>query len=236
MKVINFFGGPGVGKSTVASGLVHCMKTCHILAEHAQEFAKEKIHEGAQHLLAEQNFVFAHQEHRLHILRGHADIAVSDSPLPLSIHYAPKDYPASFSRFVLDVFSGYDNVNYFIERNPSFGYQQEGRLQSQEQSDGVAAGLRALLDSNGIPYRRVQAGEELPERILADLARQRLIEIPRRGMDGASKLIERADASDALALASGEARRIQAASPGAALAPRRLVSTARLALAPRMPS
>ncbi len=217
MLVINYFGGPGAGKSTAATGTTSVFKECQLHAEYVSEFAKSLIYDGAAHLLEQQNYVFANQEHKLRVLSKHADIAISDSPLPLSAFYAPDDFPASFGPFVLDVFKGYKNVNYFIERNHDLPYQQEGRIHTALESDSIAQAMMDMLDREGVPFTRIAAGPGIPERVLADLARRRIIEIPENGIDRAIELIERAD-QYAEALSSAPSISAPSARAGARLA------------------
>lgn len=44
--VINIFGGPGVGKSTVAAGLFYRLKCLHYSVELVEEFAKYLVYQG----------------------------------------------------------------------------------------------------------------------------------------------------------------------------------------------
>ena len=43
MKVINFFGGPGVGKSTAACDLFVAMKKAGYKVEYVDEYAKRRL-------------------------------------------------------------------------------------------------------------------------------------------------------------------------------------------------
>jgi tRNA uridine 5-carbamoylmethylation protein Kti12 len=88
MKVINLFGGPCTGKSTVASGLFWRMKMQGRNVALVQEYAQEAIWEQRQNLLDDQIYIFAKQQRRLNRLQGHGlDWVITDSPLPLSVVY-----------------------------------------------------------------------------------------------------------------------------------------------------
>lgn len=176
MKVINFFGGPGAGKSTAAAGLFYEMKKLWLNAELVTEFAKELVWSGSAHLLSDQNFVFAQQEHRLSRLSDKIDIAISDSPLILSAFYAPEDYPISFKQAVFDFFSMYDNVNILVRR--SHHYAAPGRLQNEEESDSLAASMEEFLQANGIPYYAITASDTNPRYLIHWLCEELLIELP----------------------------------------------------------
>lgn len=176
MKVINVFGGPGAGKSTTASGLFYEMKKHWISAEYIQEYAKELVWSNSAHMLSEQNYIFAEQEHRLNRLRQKVDIAIADSPLLLSSFYAPEAYPNSFHQSVFDFFHTYDNLNIFVER--SHEYSLQGRIQNEQEADFVAAEMINYLSKNSIPFVSIKASNASPRRLLTWLVEQKVIDIP----------------------------------------------------------
>ena len=59
MKVINFFGGPGVGKSTAACDLFVAMKKAGYKVEYVDEYAKEKTYEKEFKKLDDQLYILA---------------------------------------------------------------------------------------------------------------------------------------------------------------------------------
>ena len=65
MKVINLYGGPGSGKSTTAAGLFSLMKIEGQRVELVTEFARDEINSGNAHRLQNQDWIFAHQHHRI---------------------------------------------------------------------------------------------------------------------------------------------------------------------------
>ena len=111
MKVINFFGAPGAGKTTMALYVTHMLNKSQIDAQVSLEFVKEYIHSGSEHLLAYQNFIFAQQERQLRILLDSKEVefAITDSPLLLSVFYAPENYPYYFKDLVFEIFHSYEN-------------------------------------------------------------------------------------------------------------------------------
>lgn len=176
MKVINFFGGPGAGKSTAAAGLFYEMKKRWVRAELISEFAKELVWAGSSHMLANQHYVFAEQEHRQNRLLGKVDVAITDSPILLSVYYAPADYPISFRQTVFDFFATYDNINIVVRR--SHQYAQEGRLQNQDEADLVATSMEEFLLSNGVPYYVIPANDASPRYLLYWLVHEGLLAMP----------------------------------------------------------
>lgn len=176
MRIVNFFGGPGAGKTTSALGLAYELKKRWFNAELVNEVAKELIYEGSAHLLSHQNHIFAQQEYRLARLTGHVDVVVSDSPLLLSSYYAPRDYAVSFRQSVFDFFSNYENINIFVRR--SHVYSESGRLQNQEESDAIANSMEQFLLDNGIPYYAVTASDANPRYLLYWLVQEKLLSLP----------------------------------------------------------
>ena len=176
MKTINIFGGPGAGKSTTASGLFYEMKKHWIEAEYVQEYAKEFLWSDSAHMLSEQNYIFAEQEHRLNRLRKKVDVALSDSPLLLSSFYAPAEYPNSFHQLVFDFFHTYDNLNIFVQR--SHEYSLMGRLQGATDADYLAQEMQNYLRANGIPYWSITASDASPRRLLTWLVESGAIALP----------------------------------------------------------
>jgi hypothetical protein len=175
MRVINFFGAPGAGKSTAALGLCHLLKKSWIECEYVAEFAKGQVWSGSGHLLSRQNWVLAHQEFPLTCLEGKVDFAVSDSPLPLSSFYAaPGYYPETFDRFVFDAFERYENLNYFINRG-EHPYSPLGRQQTEAEADAIAERMKAFLRAHAIPFTEVVAGDSTPARIFEDLRERGLL-------------------------------------------------------------
>lgn len=167
MKVINFFGAPGVGKSTLAMLVTAMLKRSMVDAEVSLEFVKEYIHTGSENLLAYQNYIFAQQERQLRILLDskECEIAVTDAPLIHSAFYAPKDYPLYFTDLVFEIFNSYDNVNFFINRKHPYSFS--GRVHSEEKSDIIAQKLSAFLINHNIPYIEINSDDDI-ERVVFD--------------------------------------------------------------------
>jgi tRNA uridine 5-carbamoylmethylation protein Kti12 len=151
--IINCFGGPGVGKSTLASQLFVELKKKGYLVEQCQEVAKELAWENDTRRLREQLLVFTAQYERLIRVHHLVRYVVTDSPLLLSIIYQPKDYPISFTNMVYDFFSRFNNFNLVITRTVEF--QNVGRLHNLSQSRMKDLEIISLLDKYKEPYLTV---------------------------------------------------------------------------------
>lgn len=168
LKVINFFGAPGAGKTTAALSFTAYLKRMGYDAEYVPEFAKTQVWAETTHLLSKQNWVFAQQEFSLSILDGKIEYAVLDSPLLLSAFYAPNNYPEVFEQLCLHFFNTYDNFNFFMKRDHA--YQELGRIQNESEALVVESKLLNFLDKNNISFKELNASECVPERIFKYLA------------------------------------------------------------------
>jgi len=142
MKVINFFGGPGCGKSTLAALTFSHLKLKGVNVELVTEFAKDLVWEDRD--LTNQIFIFANQLHRLDRLRGKVDYAVIDSPLPLSIIYNKRGGSGLFERLINEVFHEFDNINFFVVRTKPF--MSAGRAHNYEESLAIDREIKERLD------------------------------------------------------------------------------------------
>lgn len=169
MKVINFFGSPGVGKTTFTMELTAMFKKNQIDAEASLEYVKEYIHTDSNHLLAYQNYIFAHQERQIRIFDNSKEVefAVTDAPLLHSAFYAPENYPVFFKELVFEIFNSYDNINYFINRTHPYSHQ--GRLQDEKKSDLLSIKLKAFLINNNISFTEINSNDNIQSVILNDL-------------------------------------------------------------------
>lgn len=158
--VVNLFGGPGTGKSTTAAGIFSLLKQRGILAELIQEYAKDKVWELSSNTLRNQLYVFGKQHHRLWRVNGQVDVAVTDSPLLLSIYYG-RENSDTFKTLVREEHAKLRNLNIYLRRVKS--YEPSGRLQTEEEAKKIDVELLCLLA--GKKYVVHDADEGAPEAI-----------------------------------------------------------------------
>jgi hypothetical protein len=164
MKVINFFAGPGSGKSTCAAGVFTAMKHRDIKCELVTEYAKDMTYENRHLTLSDQLYMLAKQNQRLKRLEGKVDYAITDSPLIMGLVYQVEGYYENFAPLVKEIFNSYDNVNFFIERLKK--YQTYGRNQTEEQAKGKDLEIIHLLAKYSIESKRVKGDIEAPSKVL----------------------------------------------------------------------
>jgi len=169
-KIINFFGGPGIGKSTQACGLYTEMKRNHMSVEYTYEFPKEVAWEGNISQLKDQFFITANQHRNISRLYGKVEYIIVDSPIILGCFYEQrygKDYPASIyniaglSKFLWKLFKKYNNINILLTRNNET-YDPNGRLQNLQEAQEIDDDIKHTLLINSIPFAEFPVGTNTP--------------------------------------------------------------------------
>lgn len=144
MKVINLYGGPGTGKSTTAAGLFSLMKLKGHKVEFASEYAKDMVWDKAYEVLNDQLFIFAQQHRKIRRLEQHGvDFVITDSPLLLSLNYAPKGYFHAFEDLVEEVYDSFNNIDVFLHRVKP--YAPYGRRQSEESAKEMDETIKHIV-------------------------------------------------------------------------------------------
>lgn len=160
MLVINLYAGPCVGKSTLAGDIFTKLKRAGVQAEIPPEVAKIRAQRGDTVFLEDQLAVFGETQHQLNMSRrSGAQVAVVDSPLLLSMVYMPKPYFRTFPRMVREVYDGFENVNYVLQRNPDHRYSTVGRVHTETQALQVDQDVLDVLVAQSVPYRLIDSTE-----------------------------------------------------------------------------
>jgi hypothetical protein len=150
-KVINFFAGPGAGKSTAAAGLFFEMKCLGLNVELVTEYAKELCYQGklGSPVIANAWRMHNKQCGRQELLRGKVDFIVTDSPLIKDVaycHYTLKTQSerVDFENAAMANFDSWENYNVWVLRAKP--YQAYGRRESEESARSVDDKLRAQFE------------------------------------------------------------------------------------------
>lgn len=172
LKVINLFGGPGTGKSTGAAYIFSHLKMEGINCELVTEYAKDLVWQGSHHLLSDQNRLFSEQYHRLDRLKGKVEIAITDSPLLLSlicgrIHNTLK--PGQ-TNMITSCVGEFDNENIFLIRVKK--YNPIGRSESEADARMVDEMTRFLLGGLFNPQSTFEGTKEGYDQILDKIKKE----------------------------------------------------------------
>lgn len=143
-RVLNFFSGPGAGKSTTKAGVFFELKCAGYRAAQIEEFATERSFEEDWDTLSNQRLVTEEQERRQRRLLGKVQWIVTDSPLVLGCLYSQGEFNTpEFHQEVWDKFNSYENVNIWLDRVKP--YQLYGRHHSEDEARDLDRKLRDLI-------------------------------------------------------------------------------------------
>jgi nicotinamide riboside kinase len=135
IRRISFFGGPGVGKSSLAAKTFAELKADHYDCEHVSEYIKSWAHEGRKPQSYDQCYVFAKQLRTEDLLLRCVPLIVTDSPLLLNTAYSTL-YQFSAAPELVQIAKKFEadfpSLNLFIER--TVDYQEKGRYQNQDEA------------------------------------------------------------------------------------------------------
>ena len=160
VTVINFYGGPGSGKSTAAAGLFYNMKIAGYNVELTDEFAKECVWEGNIPMLQDQLWVLGHQHRKILRLSDKVDYIINDSPVFLSPiyrgRYGESLYSDIIDKMALECYNLYEtNINFMLGRQGDF--EQKGRAQDLEESLEIDAAIVNQFETLDIQYIKLQS-------------------------------------------------------------------------------
>jgi nicotinamide riboside kinase len=165
--IVNLFGSPGAGKSTMALGLTYELKRAKMDVELASEYAKDMTFDGRWDTLKDQIYMFAKQRARLERLTKHCDVVVTDCPLLMGAQYYPELFPDCFRELLVWAFDQHQTLNLFLTRTHT--YSSHGRRQTQEESDAISKEMLDFLDKNKVDYHVItgdDAGLEQAQRLI----------------------------------------------------------------------
>jgi hypothetical protein len=155
----------------MAAGLFNLMKNKGYSVELVVEWAKEAVYENRTATLSEnQLYVFAKQEARLRRLLGKSAYAITDSPLPLSVLYAPPTGPFSgntFKDLVLETWRSYENINVMVERVKP--YSTQGRTQTATEAQRIDFKAYDLIKKLDPQALKINGDERGPYELLKRL-------------------------------------------------------------------
>jgi molybdopterin-guanine dinucleotide biosynthesis protein len=128
--IINFYGGPGSGKSTTAARIFSELKDKGYNVELVTEYAKDLTWQKSFHVLGNQVYIFAKQQHRIWRLDGMVDMIITDSPLLNSLVYG--DTTETFKSLVIEEYWKRPTFDIYLNRVKE--YNPAGRSQKLEEA------------------------------------------------------------------------------------------------------
>lgn len=155
--VVNLYGGPGTGKSTICAQLFSMLKWRGTNCEMALEFAKDKVWEESFKVLDNQIYIFGKQLHKIHRLNGKVDCIITDAPILMSLIY-DESGSKPFKDLVLEQHKKMNTVDFFLKRHKPFN--PAGRVQGEDKAKSLDTKISMMLMDNAIPHHKIDALEE----------------------------------------------------------------------------
>lgn len=146
--IVNYFAGPGTGKSTTCAGTFSRLKLLGVNCEMALEYAKEVVWSGDLNKFDNQVYIFAKQYHRIFRLLGKVDVILTDCPILMSLVYSVGEENKILRELVLSKYIPMNNLDIFLKRTK--GYNPKGRLQTFDKAKKLDSEiLQVLQDYSG---------------------------------------------------------------------------------------
>lgn len=158
-KIINFYGGPGTGKSTSAALVYARLKQAGVNCELVREYVKDWAWEKRPHSTYDQLYFMGKQIRRESMLYNKVDVVITDSPVMLGVYYSSKYSPQTVADGVEAATRGYytqarldghEHVHVFLKRSKA--YNPNGRYQNEEEANAIDAEIKTTLQAMCVPY------------------------------------------------------------------------------------
>lgn len=162
-KCINFFAGPGAGKSTLCAAVFAELKFRGVNCEMALEWVKDMIWEESTKVIENQFFVFGQQQHRLKRLKGKVNFIVTDAPILNSLIYDAKG-DKDFEKIIIKTHNEVENINFFVKRPTK--YENLGRIHSNSEALELDKLITVMLIEQGEQFNFVECTKEGVSKIL----------------------------------------------------------------------
>jgi len=166
-KIINLYGGPGIGKSTTAAYLYYRLKRLNKSVELVQEYVKEWAWENRNIKPFDQIYFFGKQVRKESMLFGKVDYVITDSPVLLSLCYIKRCCDPEVANGLIQTAKAFyevaprhnvQHIHVVLKRSGEF--EAKGRFHSKEESVQIDAEIRDLLKEFNIEYFETGYGED----------------------------------------------------------------------------
>ncbi len=155
--VINFYAGPGAGKSTSSAFVYSALKNKGFNAELVREYVKDWAYEDRKVGVYDQMYLLGKQVRKESMLLDKVQVIVTDSPVYLCAYYAERYSPPLIRNGVESCVQGYyqqakadGHEHFHIWLNRSKPYLQAGRWQDEGQARDIDTQLKPFLQKRGI--------------------------------------------------------------------------------------
>lgn len=131
--LINLFGPPSSGKSTLSAELFTLIKKRGYNCELVTEYAKELVYRENLTEIKDQLKILAEQHYRTKVMSNKVDFVISDAAFLSSavwskINNSYQNEDNTFEKLCVMIHNQYDNMNYYIDDTPNIVYNDRTRL------------------------------------------------------------------------------------------------------------
>jgi nicotinamide riboside kinase len=142
--IVNLYGGPGCGKSTMAAEIFTQLKKQNIETELVSEFAKDLIVQFGNDALSHQFYVTGNQAYRIWAAAQRMEVVVVDSPILLGPVYDQRN-SIPFKELCLEYHNEFTNINLWLPRRHNH-HLMNSRVHSLTQSISLDNRIHRLLE------------------------------------------------------------------------------------------
>jgi len=170
--IVDLVSGPGTGKSLYSTYLFTMLKINGVNAEFVQEYAKDLVWRNKTELLRNQHIISYHQYKMLKGASKYVDLVITDGSL-FHNYYYNRYSKINYSNVELtekriDKFiNKFNHIVIFLERNPKYPYQKEGRYQTEEEAIAIDNKMKDILIEKNIPFISIMADMDNTDDMLA---------------------------------------------------------------------
>jgi len=158
-KLINIIGGPGIGKTLTAADIFVNLKKQNIVIEYVQEYAKHLVWRQDFDKLNNQYYVSTKQFELFNNISDKLDYIITDGPLIHGLYYNKFNIENNSDIIkteikILELMNKFNNINILLERNDKYNYEQNGRLQTLNQSKIIDFEIEQILQKHDMIYKK----------------------------------------------------------------------------------
>lgn len=156
--LVNIYGAPGSGKSTMAAELFSKLKKQDKSVELLSEYVKQWVWEDRKFISLDQFYFLGKQFKKEYSVYDKVKIIITDSPLGIIGHYTETNFPdlsecinQSLKKiFNIRIEKNIKEINYFLNRN--INYSSSGRFQTELEANNMENSMKKYLNLLGVNF------------------------------------------------------------------------------------
>lgn len=143
--VINLYGGPSSGKSTLMAGIFYSLRCLGYNIEMCPEWIKWSVFKRDSYSFKHQEYIFAQQLSQLKCIAEYGvPLIVTDAPILLSLIYG-KTFDSPLAQLIKEQYEHFENIDIFVQR--AFPYRISSRVHTEAIAKEIDTKCIDLLQS-----------------------------------------------------------------------------------------